>query len=712
MKPFQARPFRPNALVAAAALIATGIVHAAEDPDEQTLSTVTVSANKIEQNASSLPQAITVISESELQERGIVKVADLVGEIPNMFVNGAGGNGLGISFRGVNTSIFTNNNPVVVYIDGVHYSNRYSFDPSLANVERVEVLRGPQGSIYGKDAIGAVINIVTKKPANAWHGSTGLEFSTNDTRYATFNASGALLENQLYLGVNGQYDSSDGWIENIQPGMARHADADRTRKLGTYLLWTPTANLDARLTVSQDRRTGHWYKNTQALAGGTALSAFKRSNADKIAYDTATKETGDTDAQSLVITWRLDGVTLDSVTTHKTFRMAGVYDADFGISPFYAGLSQFNNSDTETWSQELRLASSAKTGLRWVGGLYLEKEKHKQGPYGMQFPYFDPGSMAYLGNFEMNADSRTDTNTHALFGQIIYPLGAAELTLGGRWQQIEKQFDINTYFLPVGMSGPAMFALADTDRSTAFLPKAALSYALNTRWTAYASYAKGYMPGGYNYFSSGGGVADNHFDPQSSDNYEVGIKGRAGNVTLAANVFHMDIKDIHIYKAQGALYTTSNAKKAHSTGAELEVAWQPARHWELSGALGLISAKYDDYDTGTNNFNGQTIANTPSRTLRLSATYLAPSGGYARVDVRNQGSVMFYDDANKTFVRENGHTTLDLKAGYRFADWDLYAFVRNLSNAEYLNGFMSSSAVAMATFGEPRRIGIGARYFF
>lgn len=702
-------PSHPRLLAVAMAVIATSSAQAADD---QTLTTVTVSANKIEQDAQSIPQSITVISESELQEKGITKVADVVGEIPNMFVNGAGGNGMGVSFRGLNTSIFTNNNPVVVYIDGIPYSNRYGFDPSLANVERVEVLRGPQGSIYGKDAIGAVISIVTKKPSDTWHGSVGLELSSNDTRYSSFNAAGALLKEQLYAGINGQYDSSEGWIENTWPGMEKKADADRTGKLGGYLLWTPHADLDAKLTLSRDRRTGHWYKNTQALAGGTSLSEFRRSDAEKASYDTRTRETGDTDAQSLALTWRLDGVTLDAVTTHKTFTMKGIYDADFGTSPLYTGLSQFNNSRTETWSQELRLSSSAKTGLRWVAGLYLEKEKHEQGPYGMQFPNFDPSTMDYLGSFGMDAHSLTDSKTQALFGQLIYPIGAAELTLGGRWQQLEKKFDIDTYYLPVGLSGPAMYSMADTNRASTFLPKAALSYPLHKNWTAYVSYAKGYMPGGYNYFSSGGSTADNRFEPQISDNYEIGIKGQAGNVTLAANLFHMNIEDIHIYKAQGALYTTGNAKKAHSTGAELEVGWQPARHWELSGALGLISAKYDDYDTGSHNFDGETIANTPSHTLRLSAAYLAPSGAYGRVDVRNQGRVMFYDDALKSFVREKGHTTVDIKAGYRFADWDLYAFVHNLTDTKYINGFMSSSSITMASFGEPRRIGIGARYHF
>lgn len=438
----------PAALLA---LLLAGAAHAAGGDAE--LTSVTVTANKIEQDFQSVPQSITVIDAATLEEKGITRVVEVVREIPNMYNNSAGGNGLGLNFRGANASMFTNNNPVVVYIDGVHYANRYGFDPSLANVERVEVLRGPQGSLYGKDAIGAVINIVTRKPENDWHGAAGVEFAENATRFGSFNAGGALVEDTLYAGINGQARSDDGWIENTWPGMPGDAAAKRDGKLGAYLLYTPSAALSAKLSLSQDRYTAHAWEN-QLAPSGTPLAAFSRAAAAKARFDVPTKETGDTDAQSLLLTWRLGSVTLDAVTAHKTFAMDGSYDADFAASPVYAGLTQFNHTRTETWSQELRLASSATAGLRWVAGLYLEKEKHDQGPYGMQFPYFDAGTMSFLGNFGMNAESTTDVSTRALFGQLIYPFGAAELTLGGRWQTIEKQFDVATYSCRSACRGP------------------------------------------------------------------------------------------------------------------------------------------------------------------------------------------------------------------------------------------------------------------
>jgi iron complex outermembrane receptor protein len=147
-------------------LIVSSILYAQEKVS--ILEDITVSANKIEENIQDVPQSITVISEEDLEDKGIKKVSDIIKEIPNMSMQNTA-NGKQTSFRGLNTSAFTNNNPIVIYIDGVPYYDRYDFDPSLANVEQIEVLRGPQGTLYGKDAIGAVINIITKTPSNEWH---------------------------------------------------------------------------------------------------------------------------------------------------------------------------------------------------------------------------------------------------------------------------------------------------------------------------------------------------------------------------------------------------------------------------------------------------------------------------------------------------------------------------------------------------------------
>ncbi|WP_319380878.1 TonB-dependent siderophore receptor [Thiomicrorhabdus sp.] len=677
----------------------------ADEKNSQTeLQGVTVTANKIEENIQDVPQSITVIDQYELEEKGIRSVPDVIREIPNMNVNPMGGNQ--VSFRGLTTSIFTNNNPVVIYIDGVPTSSRYGFDASLANVERVEVLRGPQGTLYGKDAIGAVINIVTKEPDNAWHGKLGMEAGSQNRRSAIFDTSGALIKDRLYLGLNGLLSADDGWIENTQPGMPKHANTDEQQKFGAYLLYKPSERLKAKLNIIHEETENHWWDG-YALPGGSGVSDFHRDNAEKIAFDVPQIEQGTTDAQSLNIGYEFDHLNLESTTVHKNFVLDGVYDSDFGTDSSYAGLRQLNDNETETLSQEFRFSSKNSIGMRWVSGLYLEDEERTQAPYGMEFP----GGDGY--NYLMNAESVTNSTTQAAFGQLILPVAEnLELTLGGRLQRIEKEIDLQMYYLPVGTSGPAMYTLEDKKTWDAFLPKVALSYKLAPSWTTYASYSKGYMPGGYNYFSTQGNADENSFEPQTSNNYEIGIKGQFEDLSLSANIFHMDIEDIHVYKAIGTTYLTDNAEKAHSQGIELEANWYATQNLQFSATLGFINAKYDKYNNGYTDFEGRNIIETPSQTARFGIAYTSPENWYARMDVANQGSLYYYDDANKKMVKRKGYTTVDLRAGYRLTDWEIYAFAKNLTDEEYITGYMSSSSTSVATFGDPRTFGLGAHYHF
>jgi iron complex outermembrane receptor protein len=288
-----------------------------------------------------------------------------------------------------------------------------------------------------------------------------------------------------------------------------------------------------------------------------------------------------------------------------------------------------------------------------------------------------------------------------------------ELTLGTRLQRIKKEIDLDMFFLPVGTTGAPAFEIEGEKTWYAFLPKTALSYKIGDAWTAYASYSKGYMPGGFNFFATGGTADDNSFEPQKSTDYELGIKGAFERLKLDACIFRMDIEDIHVYKALGTgIYVTDNADKAHSQGAELELTWLPIDTIELSGALGIIDTEYDDYDAGTVRFDGKKIENTPSHTARIGVAYYHPRGFYARTDIKNQGAMYFYDDANKDFARQGSYTVADMKIGWRFTDWDNYAYVRNLTDEEYFTSFKSNSISTPATFGEPRTFGGGIRYRF
>ena len=672
---------------------------------------ITVTANKMEEDLIKVPQSITVIDEVMLEEKGIKSVPDLIREIPNMTVRSST-NGNSVNFRGLNPSMFTSNTPVVIYIDGVAHSGLQGFDASLANAERVEILRGPQGTLYGKDAIGAVINIVTKKPDNDWHGKIGTEYGSENYLHGVFNANGALLEDKIFIGLNGQYSQDDGWITNDNPGRDDKFNKESERRVNLNLTMIPTKAFSARLSVTNEY-TREYGLDGYGLPAGSHMSDFSRSDAEHVDIDAPNRIVTENNSQSLGLTYDFGPLSLDSVTTHKLLNLDAVGDFGLDNNPLYSGLTLFDNTDVENWTQELRLSSNNDHGLRWVAGLYFETECRDQGPYGQQFPAFNPVTHDVMGNFEMNAESRTDSTTLAAFGQVMIPFAEQfELTLGGRYQRIEKEIDMSVYYLPLGMSGPSMFDFKADKAWYAFLPKAALAWQFTDGWNTYVSYSKGYMPGGFNYFASGGGVDENSFKPQISSNYEWGVKGVFERWSVAASVFYMDIEDIHIYKTMGSMWLTDNAKKAHSQGVEFEANWRPLDGLELTGALGLIEAKYDDYNWGGGNYNGQTIEQTPAYSLRGGVAYTHPGGFYGRIDAQNQGKTYFYDGGNNAFAKQDSYTVVDAKIGYRLDDWDFYAFGRNLTDEEYVTMYMSNSMFGRIFYGNPRSFGVGVSYYF
>jgi iron complex outermembrane receptor protein len=674
------------------------------------MESVTVTANKVEENITDVPQSISVIDAFTIEERSMRNIGDAISLIPNMSVNPS--HGRQVNIRGLNSSIFTNNNPVVLYMDGIPQTGRYGFDASLANVERIEVLRGPQGTLYGKDAIGGIINVVTREPGDTWQGSVGAEYGSWNFMQTSMNVNGPVKKDLLYMGLNGVFQKDDGWIKNIHPGMEKEANGKDSRKLGAYLLYKPTDRLRMRLTVNDEEENKDW-RSGYVLPSGSPFSAVRRKDAEHVDFDVKSFDNTESQSQGLNLAYAFDRMELTSVTTRRKVIQKGDYDGDFANQALYAGLKQFSNMEHESWTQEIRLASSNQEGIRWVGGIYLDRDTLDYGPYGQQFPNFDPVSMQFLGNFEMNAVSATDSETRAIFGQVMVPLGKRmEMTLGGRYQSIEKKMDLDMYYLPVGGSGPPFYVLHTKKTWDVFLPKAAFAYKINEDWTAYASWSRGYMPGGFNNFAMGGEEKDNRFDPQQSTNYEVGLKAALQKLHFSAVLFHMEIEDIHVYKGVGNMYLTSNAKKAHSQGAELEAVWMPTDSLEISTALGIVDAEYDDYDAGSVKFDGKNIEHTPSHTARLGVAYYHPGGFYSRFDAKNQGAIHFYDDVNKDFVKQDAFTLVDMRLGYRFKNWDVYVYGKNLTDEEYVTNFMCNSLVSLADFGDPRTFGMGVRYTF
>ncbi len=672
------------------------------------LDDVSVSANKIEENIKDVPQSITVINEEILAEKGIKTINDVVKEVPNMITNGSN-NGVQTSFRGLNLSMFTNSNPIVIYVDGVPYYDRYDFDPSLANVEQVEILRGPQGTLYGKDAIGAVINIITKNPTNEWSGSIGAEYGNNNYMQSTFNTSGALIENKLFAGINGSFMSDDGWISNNYAGMDKNADKDKERKTSAFLLFQPTDRFSTKLTITDNYSKTNWMDAINTGDTTTPINSITRDSAKNANFDVPTYEKSRVKSQSLNLNYDFDNITLDSTTTHKKFNLDGDYDGDYISGTINDGLRMFNYTNSDTWTQEIKLSGKIQD-IKWVAGVYADDEERDIGPYGQEM--MSMGSV-YVADVYAKANSKTQ----AIFGQTMIPLADKfELTLGGRYQKIKKDVDLTMYQTFGGAAMPGSpFDYKDKKTWNTFLPKVALSYKNSDRMTTFASVSKGYMPGGFNYYANSGGTAENSFDPQRSTNYEMGMKYTGDNYLLNVSIFRMDIEDIHIYRVTGGgtIYLTDNAKKAHTQGIEIDGKYFLTDNIELSGALGLIDAKYDDYDTGTAKYDGERIENTPKYTANVGIAYVSDSGVYGRIDFNGRGETSYFDGANNKMVSADGAIISNLKIGYKIKDWDIYGYVKNITDEEYIDSFRSSSSgMQIAGFNEPRTFGVGARYKF
>lgn len=676
------------------------------DESTKNLETLTVTANKIKENIQDVPQSISVIDEDILQEKGIKNINDVVKEVPNMITSGSN-NGVQTSFRGLNLSMFTNNNPVVIYVDGVPYYDRYDFDPSFANVEQIEILRGPQGTLYGKDAIGAVINIITKNPSNEWHGSVDAEYGNNNYMQSSFNTSGALIENKLFAGINGSFMSDDGWITNNYPGMDKDADKDKERKTSAFLLFKPTDRFSTKLTITDNYSKTNWMDAINTGDTTTPINSITRDSAKNANFDVPTYEESRVKSQSLNLSYNFDNMKLDSTTTHKKFDLDGDYDGDYISGTINDGLRMFNYTNSDTWTQEIKLSGKIQD-IKWVAGVYADDEERDIGPYGMEMM-----NMGFV--YVSDAYAKANSKTQAVFGQTMIPFAEKfELTLGGRYQKIKKDIDL---IMKSSFGGVALpdFVYKDDKSWNTFLPKVALSYKNSDSLTTFASVSKGYMPGGFNYFSNSGGTVENSFDPQKSINYEVGMKYTGDNYLLNASVFRMDIEDIHIYRVAGGgtIFLTDNAKKAHSQGIEIDGKYFLTDNIELSAALGLIDAKYDDYDTGTAKYDGERIENTPKYTANVGIAYVSDSGIYGRLDAFTRGKTSYFDGANNKMVSADGTIISNLKIGYKIKDWDIYGYVKNITDEEYIDSFRSSSSgMQIAGFNEPRTFGIGARYKF
>lgn len=664
--------------------------------EEYKLETMTVSAQKKEENVQDVPISMDVFTDIQLEDAGIEDISDLVRFAPNVHLQESSAENV-LIIRGISsfdTSIYS---PAGFYVDDVNYPLHYMYNTELLDLERVEVLRGPQGTLYGRNSQSGVINLVTKQPNNEFRAKVLSEYGSYNSWCFGANVSGPIAKDKLYLGVAMQYKLSDGYIENKYNDDSESAKKDHKNGRAT-LRWTPTSQWDISFIAdamdTDDQQNSYRYRT-----GPFATDYYDISH-------NITDEYSDQEGngQTLRLKYKGDSFNLLSVTGLRNYEHKYTLDTDNTADPgpwFNWGDARFKY-EIEHMSEEFRISSPDNHGhFEWLMGVYGFKEETDISQERMAWG--------------MAADTDIDIDGYAAFGLGTYTLfDKLHLTAGLRFDHQ----DLEGKMKGAGMAGPI-----DQDKDLdcdEFLPKFSVGYDFAKDIMTYVTVSKGYMVGGYNYGYMPTNEDAFYYDPEYTWNYEAGIKSAWFDKKLLTNlsIFYIDIDDKQVVEWSMTMGTkVENAAKAHSQGIELELKARPVQGLDLFAGFGYTESKFDDWkalqkDGTMYNYEDNYLPNAPKYTYNLGTAYRHINGFFGRVDLLGTGK--FYGDARNN-LKQEAYEIVNLRLGYEGDNMGISFWCTNLFDEEYVTALYDMTAMGLGELvqdGEPRMLGVTVSYRF
>lgn len=706
---------------------------AAQGASAQTLDEVVVTAQKVEQRARDVPVSIAVLDRDFFQTTRTPTFEDAARMTPGLIVNeSVGASYTNVAVRGIGSDALNSGvEPSVgVFVDGVYQARPAFLGADLFDVERVEVLRGPQGALYGKNTDAGAINVITRSPgsrlqadARAYAGSFGAA-----------NIEGAVggpIAEAVRARVSAYYQTRDGYIDNT----ISSTGGDTYKRFGvraqTVFALTPQFDLTLRAAYDSHRSSIINYavltpsptlSGVAGLFGVTIPSdVFDRTSAANFRPHERlelfrTSATGVYDLGG--------GVQLTSITAFQRFRDNNISDVDYTALDLLDGGAVTHQNQI---SQELRINNDPAAKLSYVGGVFYFRQR--QHDYG--FNTVRPALAIITGGaFPSGAKDveRTDTTVEsaAAFGQLNYRL--TDALTGSVGLRFDHQSNVQRRAQPGGVTLPDLgtFRLSKSESNVS--GSASLRYALSSAANAYATVSRGYKGGGYNGF--GVGSRDEvGFAPEKAMNYEIGVKGAAygGRLTYDVAAYYMKLRDLQVSNFNGTSFVVGNAAAATSRGVEVNLVAQPVEHLRLAAAISYGQAKYDSYPKGpctaaqtaaaggavcTQNLAGRTIADAPKLHGALSGEYERPVtetlSVFARADYAFFSS-RYLETALAPQTRQGAYGVLNARVGVKSGGWGLYLTAENLLDEDYLRNaydYPLFNGAYLAAPGRPRTWGV------
>jgi len=722
-------------------------------PAKATIETVIVTAEKREQKSQDVPVALSAIGGDMLDSMGIRDVATLGQRVPSLYFGfGPTGGENFITMRGLTSANTTNggDTPVSFSIDGVYFGRSTGIDPEMFDIQTIEVLRGPQGTLYGRNSVGGSINVVTNKPTDELSGHVDALIGDYNARIFRGWANVPLYECgdcKILARIVGVSANHDGYQKNLStaPTATHDSDGQNYDMLRGHLLFQFNADVDLLLSASQSHSYNPVATKTQ-WGGDLGYTAFPvGANPNRFAGQTWYNDPrvvekdyperfkGIQNGLSATFNWNLGFAKLTSITARQKIYMNQSNDADG--SDLNMGKSKVYQISTSQYSEELRLASNNEEDpLHWIiGGFYFHEHTE------MQFNYSDTGAglMQPLTGadifvpFNVDTSNSYKTTSWAAFGQIEYDFGKTStelpltLTLGLRYTHDHKYGNYRQLVTLPGLPVPPKGFVAVNRSVPSFHQRFGQTtgkFGLSYKWTpdvmTYASVSRGYISGGF---------LSIHYGPETAWNYELGLKSQWLDNTLQLNIaaFYMDVKDIQVFVQDFTSSRIDNADGAKLHGIEAELVAIPITGLRLNLEGMYQKAEYKDYITDDGrtpgillvNNKGNRLVQTPKWTLNTGAEYAIETEAGTitpRVDAFWSSDV-FFTAFNDVRARQSSYVLVDL--GVKWTDvqqkYQIDLFARNIFNRDVIasdglqaNSFGYGLQVDNFTYRAPRTVGV------
>ncbi len=671
-------------------------------------SNVTVTATKDPADPATLPVAVTAVPESLLQTAGVTFIADAAIFSPNThFTEFTARKLSNPRIRGIGAG--PSNPGVMTYVDGVPQFNANTSSLDFLDVAQVEFVRGPQSALFGRNALGGLINITSVRPSlTDWSGNVTVTSRSDHLIETRASVSGPIVTDKLAVGASLAFSQRDGFTTNTLTN--RDIDSREAFSAKGQLLWKPGHNWDTRFIVAGERaRDGDYALNDLAAV---------RANPFEVQRDFEGFTHRDLLSTTFIAKHDRGGYLFESTTGVVRWKTEDETDLDYTPLP----LSTRANTEKATqFTQELRFASpvtptsrmwlSDKINMRWQTGAFFFTQNFEQlainniGPFVLS-PFID------FPVAQTTPDARLEDRGLGLYGQGIFAFGERlEFTAGLRFDHETKDADLTTSFTP--MIAPTVQVEANRDFS-AVSPQFALAFRVRPGTLLFGNVSRAYKAGGFNPVSLPG---DESYGEEHAWNVEGGVKAVAasGRFTASASVFSIDWDDLQINLpvpgAGGAQFFIGNLGAATSRGVEFEVGARPYEGIDLFAAVGITRARFgDDNAVGGISIADNKIPNTPEYTASFGAqiSRAVRFGGrvFGRIDVASFGAFE-YDEFNTQ--RQGNYTLTNLRAGWRGRMLNVEAWVRNAFDEKYIPlafAFPNGQSGFLAEPGRPRTFGV------